>query len=306
MSRVCSAPPLQAKESRPGRLRRWSGATHGATIATLDDHTRTNLAHWESLVPVHTGVQGYDLRRFDDPAALSDVVTFDAPHLGDLSGKRVLHLQCHIGTDTLSLARLGGEVTGVDFSPSALAVARDLANRAGPPVRFVESSVDDAPTRLAETFDVIYTGVGALNWLPSVGRWAVVVATMLSPGGRLYLREFHPILNALDNERDDRLLVVEHPYFETDEPIRWETPLSYIRSDEPVAQPVTYEWNHGLGEVVQAVIDAGLSIARLEEHPEAETRFFDWMVPTDRGGFVLPERPERLPLMFTVEATKDS
>lgn len=273
----------------------------------MDEYARTNLESWESLVPIHTGEQGYDRRRFvDDPAALSDVVAFDAPHLGDLSGQRVLHLQCHIGTDTLSLARLGGEVTGVDFSPSALAAARELADRAGPAVRYVESTVDDVPSVLPETFDLLYTGVGALNWLPSARRWAAIVATMLRPGGRLYLREGHPMLLALDDERDDHLLVVEHAYFELPEPKRWETPYSYIGSDEPVSQPVTYEWSHGIGEVVQAVLDAGLRLTRLEEHRELAWRFLDWMVPTERGGYVLPDRRERLPLMYTIEATKDA
>ena len=272
----------------------------------MDEYIRTNLANWEAKVPIHTGDQGYDLRRFvDDPAALSDVVAFDAPYLGQLSGQRVLHLQCHIGTDTLSLARLGADVTGVDFSPSALAVARQLADRAGPSVRYVESTVHEVPTRLPETFDLVYTGVGALNWLPSVRRWAAIVSALLGPGGRLFLRESHPMLNALDNDRDDHLLVVEHPYFETLEPTRWEGFHSYTGSDQRVAQPVTYEWNHGLGEVVQAVIDAGLRLTRLEEHRELEWRFFDWMAPTERGGYVLPEHPERLPLMYTIEAVKD-
>jgi SAM-dependent methyltransferase len=271
----------------------------------VDDYTRTNLENWESRVPIHTGERGYDLQRFlDDPTALSNVVAFDAPHLGDLSGKRILHLQCHIGTDTLSLARLGGEVTGVDFSPSALAAARELANRAGPFVRYVESTVDDVPARVRETFDLVYTGAGALNWLPSIRRWAAIVSTLLAPGGRLYLREAHPMLNALDDERDDRLLVVEHPYFEMPEPTRWEMAVSYTASEEPVPQPITYEWNHGLGEVVQAILDAGLRLTRLEEHRELEWAFFDWMVPTERGGYVLPERPERVPLMYTLEAVK--
>lgn len=273
----------------------------------MDDYTRVNLENWESRVPIHTGERGYDLQRFvDHPGALSNVVRFDAPALGDLSGLRVLHLQCHIGTDTLSLARLGGEVTGVDFSPSALAAARQLANRAGPSVRYVESAVDDVPSRLPETFDLVYTGAGALNWLPSVRRWAVIVSSLLAPGGRLFLREAHPMLNALDDERHDQLLVVEHPYFEMPEPSRWDSPFSYTGSEEPIPQPVTYEWNHGLGEVVQAVLDAGLRLTRLEEHRDLEWPFFNWMVPTERGAHVLPERSERLPLMYTVEARKEA
>jgi SAM-dependent methyltransferase len=271
----------------------------------MDDYTRTNLANWEARVPIHAGSRGYDLARFHaDPSALSDVVAFDAPHLGDLSGLDVVHLQCHIGTDTLSLARLGGRVTGVDFSPSALAVARELAGSAGPAVRYLESSIDDVPDTLPETFDLVYASVGALNWLPSAARWAGIVAGLLRDGGRLYLREAHPVLSALDDERDDELLVLAYPYRSMPEPNRWETPTSYTGSDEVVAQPVTYEWNHGLAEVVQGVLDAGLRVTRLAEHEELEWQFLDWMVPTERGGWVLPDAPERLPLMYTLEAVK--
>lgn len=272
----------------------------------MDPYTRANLGNWEARVPIHTGPKGYDRQRFlDDPAALSDVVAADARRLGDLTGQSVVHLQCHIGTDTLSLARLGGEVTGVDFSPSALTAARALAAEAGPSVRYVESTVDDVPDRLPERFDLVYTGTGALNWLPSARRWATIVAELLAPGGRLFLREGHPMLGALDDERVDRMLVVEYPYFETPEPIRWESDHSYTGGDEVVTSPVSYEWNHGMGEVVQAVLDAGLRLTRLEEHRELAWPFFPWMERTASGFHVLPERPERLPLMYTLEAVKD-
>jgi SAM-dependent methyltransferase len=271
----------------------------------MDDHLGTNLTNWEARVPIHAGSREYGLERYvEDPARLSDVVAFDAPFLGDLSGQRAVHLQCHLGTDTLSLARLGAETTGVDFSPSALEVARDLAARAGPPVRYVESPVDDVPVRLPERFDLVYTGVGALNWLPSVRRWAEVVAGLLEPGGRLHLREGHPALWAIDETRGDGALVLDLPYFETDAPIRWEDDRTYA-GEGVVAQPVTYEWNHGLGEIVQAVIDAGLRITRLEEHRSVEWPALPGMVEVDHGRYALPERPERLPLMYTLQAVRD-
>jgi SAM-dependent methyltransferase len=271
----------------------------------VDDHLGTNLTNWEARVPIHAGSREYGLERYvEDPAHLSAVVAFDAPLLGDLSGQRAVHLQCHLGTDTLSLARLGAETTGVDFSPSALAVARDLAARAGPPVRYVESAVDDVPARLPERFDLVYTGVGALNWLPSVRRWAEVVAGLLAPGGRLHLREGHPALWAIDETRGDGALVLDLPYFETDAPIRWEDERTYA-GEGVVAQPVTYEWNHGLGEVVQAVIDAGLRIIRLEEHRSVEWPALPGMVEVGAGRYALPERPERLPLMYTLQAVRD-
>ena len=273
----------------------------------MNDPFRANLANWEARVPIHARSRTYALERYAaDPRHLSSVVRFDAPHLGALAGLRVVHLQCHIGTDTLSLARLGAEVTGVDFSPAALEVARELAGRAGPPVRYVEAAVDDVPERLPETFDLVYTGVGALNWLPSVARWAEVVAGLLAPGGRLYLREGHPVLWALDDERDDDLLVLAHPYFETTEPQRWDTPVTYTGDEVRLAATVTYEWNHGLGEIVQAVLGAGLTLTRLEEHTSVEWPALRQMFedPADSGRFRLPEGEERLPLMYTLEAAR--
>ena len=269
----------------------------------MDSYRQANLENWEDRVPIHLGPGGYDLERLiGDPDGLSGVVGFDAPHLGRLDGLRVLHLQCHIGTDTLSLSRLGGTVTGLDFSPSALAAARDLADRAGHAVRYVQSELYAAPEALeGERFDLVYTGVGALNWLPDVAAWARVVAALLAPGGRLYLRECHPVLAALDDERDDELLVLAYHYFETGEPQRWDYPDSYTGRGT-LEHSVTYEWNHGLGEVVTAVLDAGLTLTRLVEHTEVEWLALPWMVPIGGGRYGLAEGRERLPTMFTLEA----
>ncbi|MFA9446852.1 class I SAM-dependent methyltransferase [Egicoccus sp. AB-alg6-2] len=271
----------------------------------MDEHTQVNLANWESRVPIHATSTAYGLQRFvDHPRHLSGVVAWDAPHLGDLRGKRVVHVQCHIGTDTLSLARLGAEVTGVDFSPAALEVARDLSERAGPHVRYVHAAVDEIPAALPETFDLVYTGVGAINWLPSIARWARIVAGLLAPGGRLYLREGHPMLGTIDDERDDDLLVVTYPYFETEEPSEWVSEVTYTGDDARLESPVAREWAHGLAETVQAVLDAGLTLTRLEEHTELEWQFLDGMVPTGDGRWALSHGRERLPLMFTLEAVK--
>ena len=210
---------------------------------------------------------------------LSDVVAFDAPHLGDLTGLDVVHLQCHIGTDTVSLARLGGRVTGLDFSPAALEVGRDLAARAGVDVTFVESELYGArrrargPTR----FDLVYTGVGALCWLPDIARWADVVAALLRPGGRLYLREGHPVLWATEELGPGRL-ELKYPYFERAGCRCGSTSRSPTPTATPLAEPVSYEWNHGLGEIVQAVLDAGLTLTRLTEHDELDWPAYPWMV----------------------------
>jgi SAM-dependent methyltransferase len=272
----------------------------------LDDHLTANLRNWESRVPVHAGSSTYGLERYvADPDHRSVVVETDLPHLGDLRGLRVAHLQCHIGTDSLSLARAGATVTGIDFSPAALAVARDLSARAGPEVRFVEAAVDEVPEVLAgERFDLVYTTVGVIDWLPSMPVWARVAAGLLRPEGRLYLRDGHPMRATLDDERDDDLLVVVHPYGAAQGPLRWDDPTTYTDGDAVLDEPITYEWNHGIGEVVQAVLDAGMRLTELWEGFELDWPALPTMVERD-GRYVLPDRPERLPMEFRLQAVRE-
>ncbi len=211
-----------------------------------------------------------------------------------------MHLQCHIGTDTVSLARLGARVTGVDFSPGALGVAHQLAGACGVEARFVESDLYDVPSALGRDFDLVYTGVGALCWLPDIAGWARVVAGLLRPGGRLYVRDEHPMLCTLFDAGAGDLLQVALPYFEGG-PLRWFQEQTY--TDGPaVGSPELYQWNHGLGEIVQAVIDAGLTVTALREHRECEWQALPRMVEGADGQFRLPDPRDDVPLMFTLDA----
>jgi len=156
----------------------------------MSEYVQVNRANWDERAAAHAASVDYDVAAFADPAHLSDVVRFDRPLLGDVTGLRGVHLQCHIGTDTISLSRLGATMTGLDFSPAALAEARRLATSTGAPVDFVEAEVYSAPEVLGRGgFDLVYTGVGALCWLPDIRRWAETVAALLKPGGRLFMRE---------------------------------------------------------------------------------------------------------------------
>ena len=272
-----------------------------------DEWRAINRANWESRVPLHTGPGGYDLAAFDDPAHVSDVVRFDRPRLGRLDGLDVVHLQCHIGTDTVSLARLGARTaTGLDFSPSAVAAATELAARARADVTFVESDVYDAAATLgAARFDLVYTGIGALCWLPSIDRWAQVVAELLRPGGRLFIREGHPILWALCDPRPDGLLVVEHPYFETDG-VPFSDAATYA-GEGTLASPDIVHFNHGLAEIFNALWRVGLVITAFDEHREVPWNpLGDAMVDSGvhLGEFVLATGRDRLPLTYTLQALK--
>ena len=214
----------------------------------MEDYRIVNRANWDERVPAHVASMDYQLERFAaDPGFLSHVVRFDLPRLGSVSGLRGVHLQCHIGADTVSLARLGASMTGLDFSGPAVEQAQRLADRIGADARFVQADVYSAADVLGRSaFDLVFTGIGALGWLPSVRRWAAVVAGLLRPGGRLFMREGHPMLWALDDTRQDDLLVVRYPYFEREEPLVFEEDGTYVRTDVVFQQNVTHVWNHGL------------------------------------------------------------
>ena len=201
------------------------------------------------------------------------------------------------GTDTLSLARLGARVTGLDLSPASVEQARRLAERAGPPVDYVVADVYSAPKALAgRRFDLVYTGIGAICWLPDIDRWARVVEHLLRPGGRLFIREGHPMLWAVDERRTDAL-TVGYPYFETAEPVDEEDTGTYVDTDAEFEHNRGMTWNHGLGETVTALLDRGLEITGLAEH-----RSVPWdalpgaMVRGADDEWRLADHPERMPL----------
>jgi SAM-dependent methyltransferase len=278
-------------------------------VGVTEDWRAINLANWESRVPVHTGPGGYDRAAFDDPSHLSKVVRYDLPRLGRLDGLDVVHLQCHIGTDTVSLARLGARsVVGLDFSPSALREARALAARAGADATFVDGDAYDAVELLgAHRFDLVYTGVGAICWLPSIRRWAEVVAGLLRAGGRLFIREGHPVLWSMSDPRPDGLLVVDYPYFETGGVVFREE--GTYAGTGTVGAPESVSFNHGLGEIFTALRDAGVTMTSLEEHREVPWNpLGQAMVPSPdfAGEFVLASGRDRMPLTYTLQAVKQT
>jgi SAM-dependent methyltransferase len=271
----------------------------------MDDYLELNQANWDSRVEHH--LTGYDLDRFrSDPSFQSFVVQFDEPRLGDVTGLDIVHLQCHIGTDTMSLERLGaGSVTGVDFSPKAIAAARSLAAEWGHRTTFVESTVDDAAVSLnGTTYDMVYTGIGALCWLPSVADWARTVSALLRPGGRLFLREGHPMLWALDEPRPDGLIALAYPYFEGSG-LLFEETKTYIDHEGELSAPASISFNHGLGEIFTALMANGLDIVAFEEHDSVPwCALGDEMVALPNGEWRLRDRPERLAASYTLQARK--
>ncbi|MCK9813836.1 class I SAM-dependent methyltransferase [Pseudomonas sp. MAFF 302046] len=272
----------------------------------MSDYLKLNQANWDERAPLHAASKEYAFQRYiDDPHHLSCVVRFDLPLLGDIRGLRALHLQCHIGTDTLSLARLGAQMSGLDFSAASLVEARHLAERCGTSIDYVESDVYAAAEALpAGSFDLVYTGIGALCWLPSIDRWAHNVSTLLKPGGRLFLRDGHPMMMSINEDRHDAL-VVDRPYFEQPQPMSWDDDSTYVETSVRLKATQSYEWNHGLGEVISALLKHGLQITGLVEHQSIPWEALPGqMVCDEQEEWHLKDAQWRLPLSYTLQACK--
>ncbi len=203
---------------------------------TPQDWSEANRRWWDERVPIHLASDFYDVEGFR--AGRSSLLDFEVAELGPVSGRSLVHLQCHVGLDTLSWARLGALVTGLDFSAPAVKAARELASSIGQPATFVAGDVYQAPALLRERYDIVYTGKGALCWLPDLEAWADVVVTLLRPGGALYVLEFHPFTDVFGDED----LTVGTRYFHTSQPLVWDTPGSYVDREAATTHNRTNEW----------------------------------------------------------------
>jgi SAM-dependent methyltransferase len=264
---------------------------------------RENRELWDEWTRIHETSAFYDLEGFKRGGVRLD--QFELDEIGSVEGLDLLHLQCHFGIDTLSWARLGARVTGADFSPAAIALARKVANEIGfPDARFVESDVYDLPANLDGEFDLVYTSKGVLGWLPDIRGWARVVAHFVRPGGRFYITEIHPVAQAFDNETAPGELRLAYPYWEHEPPLTFSVEGSYADPTAQVAAEREHGWNHGLGEIVTALIDAGLRIESLREYPFVDWKV-DFLAQRPDGTWGLPgELDGRLPLFFSILASK--
>lgn len=260
----------------------------------------SNRALWDEMAHVH--VRAYpevDLlrqgREILDATELHDI--------GDVRGKRLLHLQCHIGTDTLAWARHGAIVTGVDFSPMAIAYAERLRAELGLEARFIETSIYDLPSLLSERFDIVYTSRGVLCWLRDLDAWAQVIAGFLVSDGVFYMMESHPILNALEEESPG-VLTFAHPYFHLPEPTRFEAgDFDYADPNHRLQHP-SHEWAWGMGDILSALIKAGLQIEALDEYDRLFFQGYPCMTSEDGRWYRLPQYGCMVPLMFSLRARK--
>jgi SAM-dependent methyltransferase len=262
----------------------------------VDERMVANQAMWDERVPIHVASRFYDVEGFK--FGRPQLQPFEVEELGPLDGTRLCHLQCHFGLDTLDLARLHPtvDVTGVDFSAPALEAARRLATevRVADRATFVYSDVYRTVDALeGQRFDVVYTGKGALNWLPDIDRWASIVHELLEPGGFLYVTEFHPVAAVLANDQP----VPAWDYFST-EAVRFDEPGTYADPDARTVNSLQYEWQHPISQVITAVLRGGLALELFHEWDFTLYDEFPYLVNRRWPG------PGTLPLMYSLKARR--
>jgi SAM-dependent methyltransferase len=269
-------------------------------MATPDSHdplVDANRSNWDSRVPVHLESAFYDVAGFISrrEPRLDEV---ERAEVGAVAGRSLLHLQCHIGLDTISWALLGAAATGVDFSAPALDAARDIARQMDVDVAFVQSDV--LALDLGRQFDIVYASHGVLCWIPDIAAWCRAAARHVAPGGFLYLLDGHPFAHVYDADDPDLpgLRMATGARYLHAGPSREEWPYSYA-SDQPIASPVTYQWTHAVGDIVTALIDAGLQIEFLHEFPFDAWQRFNFM-RFDGTWWRIAGDP--IPLMLSVKA----
>jgi len=264
------------------------------------DAEAKNRVLWDEIAPVHLASYKEVILLREGSEILDEI---ELREIGEVRGKTMLHLQCHIGTDSLAWARRGAIVTGLDYSSESIDCAERLKEELGLQARFVRANVYDARSVIDEEFDLVYTSKGVLCWLRDLDEWGRIIAHFLKPGGTFYMMESHPILNALEEKPSGELFFAHH-YFHRDEPTVWDDDdLDYADADY-VPQNPSYEWDWTIADIVNALLGAGLRIELLNEYDRLFFRRFPSMETEDGRWFHLPGSSDKLPLLLTVRARK--
>lgn len=266
----------------------------------MDEYLRKNLEMWNDWVPLHAQSDFYDVKGFKNGRS-SMLYPIELEEMGDVSGKCLLHLQCHFGMDTLSWARLGAKVTGIDFSDKAIELAYSLSKELGIEADFICCNIYDLPEKLSGKFDIVYTSGGVLCWLPDLKRWAEIISHFLKPGGFFYIIEGHPVKNIFDDSPDATELRVKRSYFYTAEPEIYESTGSYT-GQQTDRTHTGHEWIHSMGDILNSLIQAGLRIEFLHEFPAIYFKCFPFMERDDEGLWRI--KGDKIPLTFSLKATK--
>jgi len=265
----------------------------------IDQLFEINKKRWNEKVHANQSSPVYDVQGF--LAGRTTLLPIEIEEVGPVKDKDLLHLQCHFGMDTLSWARKGARVTGVDFAPEAISMAKELSARTGVAGEFIESNIYDLDQTDLGSFDIIFTSYGVLCWLPDLGPWAKWIAEHLRPGGFFYVIENHPFGSLID-ERCPEFFKASYPYF-SKEPIMFDDDVPIIDQGHEFQNKARYEWMHPISEVVNVLIDNGLHIDFLHEFPFGFFPMHPSMVQGNDGYWHLPKQFD-VPMLFSAKASK--
>lgn len=263
----------------------------------MDDYLAINRHSWNNRTEAHLASEFYNHANFMQ--GNSSLNPPELALLGDVKGKTILHLQCHFGQDTISLSRLGAQVTGVDLSDNAIQAARNIAAETGSDTSFICCDLYDLPNHLEATFDLVFTSYGTIAWLPDLDRWAGIIARYLKPGGKLVMVEFHPVVWMFD----DQFEKIEYRYFNSG-PIAETEQGTYADRNAPISQQFI-NWNHGLGEVISSLIRHGLTLDLLNEYDYSPYNCFSPAVEVEPGKFRIAHCGDKIPMLYALKATRN-
>lgn len=262
----------------------------------MDNYIEINKQSWNSRLEAHLNSDFYNMPRFMKGQSSLNKIELDL--LGNVKGKKILHLQCHFGQDTISLSRMGAETTGVDLSDKAIEKGQALAQELGTNTKFVCCNIYDLEKHLDEQFDIVYTSYGTISWLPNLDKWATVIAKYLKPEGEFIFAEFHPLVWTWDDDFKE----IKY-YYHNVEPIAEEETGTYADKNADIKQAFVC-WNHGIGEVVNSLIKSGLTIADLQEYDYSPYPFVNDTVKIEEKKYQIKKFGDKLPLVFSIKAIK--
>jgi SAM-dependent methyltransferase len=260
----------------------------------------TNLKRWNELVDINAKSRYYDLEGFK--SGKISLLPIELDELGDVAGKTLLHLQCHFGMDTLSWAKLGAQVTGIDFSDRAITLAQDLSKELDIPARFINANLYDIPNILNEKFDIVYTSYGTICWLPNLTQWAQIIKKSLNSGGIFYIIDGHPFGFIIDEKQEP--FKVGFNYFSEGKPVFFDDGDAYADPSTDLKNQASYQWDHPMSEIINVLLNAKLKIEYLHEFPFSFHKIHPDMERREDGYYEFYNLKFSVPMMFSIKARK--
>lgn len=255
-----------------------------------EDYLAVNQAAWDTRIDTHLESEFYDVSGF--VAGKSSLNPVELAQLGNVKGKRLLHLQCHFGQDTLSWARLGAKVTGVDISGKAIAAANELTTKLALDAEFICNDIESFGQSNQHTYDLVFTSYGAICWLPDLSIWANTIANALTSGGEFHMVEFHPVMD----------LMLGYPYFDQGNAFDEEHGTYTENCDGSKSRMIS--WSHSLADVISALLNAGLVLEQFSEHAASPYPCFDDLTYVEGEGYFKYVNGQTVPMLFAIKARK--